>query len=419
MPNDPCDAGVALDCFFITPIGASGSAERQRSDGVLAAIVEPAAAAVGASVVRADKIAEGGHVTLQVLEQCATTALAVADLTGGNLNVYYEVGLRHALRLPVALLAEEGAVLPFDLLQQRTVFYTNDLYGAASCTRALIDQLRRGLEGHVDSPVNAALNRRTLESGDLVHQTLAELVRSVEALEQVARPRVLRRYVPFKLALELAARTRELGELAIAQTDPELERIIRSLGPLVDNVLAYAGPREGHPGRDADTNIPYPERRVVPIEIDLDDPAASRWEHEDRGTQTFVLTAERAVTRGAVPQNEFPIVPRQRAPAIRSKIGDVPYGYRHAKDGLEVDSESAERVRRVFRLVRDGTSIRQVAAIMTDETSTLWTPAVLELILRRDEYKRMKPGRIVDPRLWNAVQTKLPTRTRASPSRMT
>jgi hypothetical protein len=187
---DPSRTLFDRECFFITPLGQEGSAERKRADGLLKAVVAPCASALGLTPVRADRIDEGGHITLQVLEHCANAKAAVADLTGGNLNVYYEVGIRHALRQPVVLLADdsERGKLPFDLLQQRTIFYTNDMAGAAACQESVTEQLRRAIDGHVDSPVQAAINLRALQQGTDVERTLADLVTKVAEIAAALGP---------------------------------------------------------------------------------------------------------------------------------------------------------------------------------------------------------------------------------------
>jgi hypothetical protein len=117
----------------------------------------------------------------------AGPAWAIADLTGQNLNVFYEVGLRHALRRPVILIADdaEAGRLPFDLLQQRTIFFGDTLEGAADCRRTASEQIRAALAGHVDSPVGAAMSVGLLEQGTDVERTLAELVKRVESLGEV------------------------------------------------------------------------------------------------------------------------------------------------------------------------------------------------------------------------------------------
>jgi hypothetical protein len=110
--------------------------------------------------------------------------VAVADLTGHNLNVYYEVGIRHALRQPIVLIADEAenGHLPFDLLQQRTIFYSNDMAGSGACRKSVTAQLERAVAGHVDSPVEAAANLRALGEGTAVERTLADLVTKIEEL---------------------------------------------------------------------------------------------------------------------------------------------------------------------------------------------------------------------------------------------
>src|SRR5437870_4750918 len=96
------------ECFFIAPIGADGSDERQRSDGVLNYIVAPAVEKLGLEVIRADRIAKPGQITLQVIEHVLRARGGVADVTGANPNVYYELAVRHTAKLPVVLIAEEG-----------------------------------------------------------------------------------------------------------------------------------------------------------------------------------------------------------------------------------------------------------------------------------------------------------------------
>lgn len=214
------------ECFFITPIGKKDSTERRRADGVLRSIVEPAAAEVGLTVVRADQIAKGGQVNLQIIEHICKAASAVADLTGGNLNVYYEVGMRHAVRKPLALMADESENLPFDLLQQRTIFFANDLEGAATCRDSLRDQLQNGINGVVDSPVDAALNVGVLAQGDETQRALADLVQKVDALTSDVHRGLRGRRAPSPAAIaDLAEAYANLTQAAAEQDDGELSEI--------------------------------------------------------------------------------------------------------------------------------------------------------------------------------------------------
>lgn len=116
-------------CFYITPIGADDSVERKHADLFMSSLVQPALAELGLTVVRADQIGEAGMITTQVLEYLKKSKLAIADLSYLNPNVFYEVALRHALRLPVVQLIRKADRLPFDVNQSRTlIFDTSDIY---------------------------------------------------------------------------------------------------------------------------------------------------------------------------------------------------------------------------------------------------------------------------------------------------
>lgn len=116
-------------CFYITPIGADDSVERKHADLFMASLVQPALDELGLTVVRADHIGDPGMITSQVLEYLKKSRLAIADLSYLNPNVFYEVALRHALRLPVVQLIRKADRLPFDVNQARTLtFDTTDIY---------------------------------------------------------------------------------------------------------------------------------------------------------------------------------------------------------------------------------------------------------------------------------------------------
>lgn len=103
-------------------------------------------------------------------------------------------------------------------------------------------------------------------------------------------------------------------------------------------------------------------------------------------------------------------------PESRAQGGRLPHGYRRTKDGLvEIDPDAAAEVRRIIDLIRSGRSIRATAQAMTEETGRTWRPTVIERIAKRDTYKLAKPGRIVDPRHWNAAQEALSSRRRKQP----
>ncbi|BAS26754.1 hypothetical protein [Limnochorda pilosa] len=148
-------------CFYITPIGTEGSEERLHSDLFLGSIIEPALAELGLNVVRADQIEKPGMITRQIIEYILKSRLVIADLSFHNPNVFYELSLRHACRLPTVQVVRKSDRIPFDIDQFRTVQVdTSSIYTLVpkleSYRAAVANQIRMALENPdlVDSPIS-------------------------------------------------------------------------------------------------------------------------------------------------------------------------------------------------------------------------------------------------------------------------
>lgn len=86
--------------------------------------LKPNLEAAGFEVYRSDDIRSQRNILQDIVESLATADLIVADLTGSNENVFYELGLAHALNRPVLLLTQDLADIPFDLQSYRLVLYS-------------------------------------------------------------------------------------------------------------------------------------------------------------------------------------------------------------------------------------------------------------------------------------------------------
>ncbi len=158
-------------CFYITPIGEDDSEERRHADFLMEYIIKPAVKEFGLAVVRADQMGKPGMIGKQVIEHILKARLVIADLSFHNPNVFYELSLRHATRLPTVQLRRTVDALPFDLNQYRTIpIETRDPYTLVAkiqtYTAQVANQVRRALEGSEsgDNPISlyypsARLNR--------------------------------------------------------------------------------------------------------------------------------------------------------------------------------------------------------------------------------------------------------------------
>lgn len=156
-------------CFFIAPIGERDSLVRKRSDQVLRYLVRAVLEPMGYAAQRADELDDEGLITNQVVERLVEGDLVVADLTGRNPNVFYELAVRHAARKPVVHLIADGEDIPFDVANMRAVSYAlsdPDLLSQAQTElRRKVEAIETATE-HAPNPITAALDLQALRASD-------------------------------------------------------------------------------------------------------------------------------------------------------------------------------------------------------------------------------------------------------------
>ena len=151
IPSNEC-------CFVICPIGKVGTDVRMRADRVFDNIIEPAARENNLVPIRSDHITDTGIITNQIINHLKDDRLVVADLTGFNPNVFYELALRHAAFKPVVQLIEKNQEIPFDVNSIRHVEYVLSMDELKNARKAVSDAITSCLhpEYKVESPVSLA-----------------------------------------------------------------------------------------------------------------------------------------------------------------------------------------------------------------------------------------------------------------------
>jgi hypothetical protein len=112
------------NCFVVSAFGATAEDQRRHKQ-VLRHLIRKVLGDRFA-VIRSDEIDEEGLITNQIIEHLLEDDLVVADLTGLNPNVFYEVAVRHAAQKPIVHLITVGEDIPFDVANMRAVPYALD-----------------------------------------------------------------------------------------------------------------------------------------------------------------------------------------------------------------------------------------------------------------------------------------------------
>ena len=134
MYLNPADIDPRL-CFIAMPF-------RSHLENVYDA-VEQVVKDCGLVCMRADKVTSSVRISQNIQEGIKSARLVIADLTGNNPNVFYEVGMAHAWNKRVILLVQDESIVPFDLKEIRQLTYDpNDL---ASLKERLVPYIINGI----------------------------------------------------------------------------------------------------------------------------------------------------------------------------------------------------------------------------------------------------------------------------------
>ena len=139
-PREPRIREFLDTCFVMMPFG-------EWFDRYYQDIYTPAIKEAGFEPIRADELFTTGSVVEQIWEQIQKAKVLLADLSGKNANVFYELGLAHAAKKPVVFTSSSVDDVPFDLRHLRVIIYdTREPEWASRLRKSISDYLRNAMK---------------------------------------------------------------------------------------------------------------------------------------------------------------------------------------------------------------------------------------------------------------------------------
>lgn len=206
-------------------------------DRVYSDVIELAAARLDLKCVRCDRIKGAGSIHEDMFQHLRVADVAVVDISTLNANVFYELGVRHALRKRVTVLVQrKGTAAPFNIQGYRIITYDET---TAAGIRAAVDEIssfiRAGLaDDDCDSPIYKHLPLLRVSVADAPpEQRILEETRFVE-YSVASRPTVTVGFITGDIArikgVDVWVNSENVSMQMARFHDPSISGAIRWLG---------------------------------------------------------------------------------------------------------------------------------------------------------------------------------------------
>ncbi|WP_461884500.1 nucleoside 2-deoxyribosyltransferase [Fusicatenibacter sp.] len=134
--------GVSMKrCFVVSPIGDTGTDIRKKADQLYQHIIKPVCEKCGFVTQRIDEFNASGSITQEILDALNDYELVIADLTGHNPNVFFEIGYRAKSQKPIIHLKRKDEIIPFDVPAIHTFEYDLTDLDMVSATKDRLEQV--------------------------------------------------------------------------------------------------------------------------------------------------------------------------------------------------------------------------------------------------------------------------------------
>lgn len=125
-------------CFVIGPIGGAGTEPRTHADWLLDGIIRPVFKDhfPDFDVLRADGIKAPGDINSQIIQRLMDAELVIADMSLHNANAFYELAVRHMMRLPTIHIIHKDWKIPFDVAPYRAIHFSRQEFSDLNAARS-------------------------------------------------------------------------------------------------------------------------------------------------------------------------------------------------------------------------------------------------------------------------------------------
>ena len=137
---------VMKKCFVVSPIGDAGTDIRKNADQLYQHIIKPVCEKCGFAAQRVDEFNTSNSITQEILDALNDYDFVIADLTGHNPNVFFEIGYRTKSQKPIIHLKRKDETIPFDVSSIRTFEYDLTDLDMVTATKDRLEQVIRNFK---------------------------------------------------------------------------------------------------------------------------------------------------------------------------------------------------------------------------------------------------------------------------------
>jgi tetratricopeptide (TPR) repeat protein len=228
--------------FVIMPIKKENTEEHDHFFTIYSNYVKPILTELEYNTIRTDEDINPGPIDKKLINYLTTADLVIADLSTLNPNVFYELGIRHALKSKGTILIVDDSItpnIPFDVHNYTIIHFSQELKGIGK----LIEKLKKAIKDlqlnktNADNPIYDWVGEHKTES-NTVDKTLDQYTEFRDILER-AKFEAENNLTPRKILEEA-----QMAILETADNQPDLSKFVLALKKFIELKIFVRQPEE-------------------------------------------------------------------------------------------------------------------------------------------------------------------------------